>query len=360
MDCGETGEQAYAEFSRLLHRRGAGQRLPISGSLEVTARCNVRCQHCYIPLPARKGQTQPELSRIEIERILDQLAEAGCLWLLLTGGEPFLRPDFISIYDYAKRCGFLVQIFTNGTLITPQIADHLVEWRPFNIEITLYGYSQETYEAVTGIAGSHARCMQGIRLLHERGLPLKLKTVLMTLNRHELVQMQDFAAELGVEFRYDPMINAALDGQHHPTRLRLSPEEIVSIESLDPDRSLRWPEYYRSMQTEQAASPELYLCSAGKSSFHISADGRLSLCQSARQPSFDLRRGSFRQGWDDFLGKLRQQEYGAEYACGGCRLRPVCSQCPAVNFLESGDENQLVPFVCQVAHLRQQEFSLAI
>src|ERR1035437_1714272 len=95
-----------------------------------------------------------ELTYEEHCRILDEVAEAGCLWLLFTGGEIFARKDFLEIYTYAKKQGFLITLFTNGNLITPQIADYLVEWRPFSIEITLYGATRETYEALTGVRGS--------------------------------------------------------------------------------------------------------------------------------------------------------------------------------------------------------------
>ncbi len=357
MNCEVLSEQGYETFSRRLHKKVAEQRVPVSGSLEVTLRCNVRCQHCYVPLSNRRGPASPELHLDEIKGILDEIAQAGCLWLVITGGEPLMRHDFKDIYLYAKHKGFLLTLFTNGTLLTPKIADFLAEWRPFNIEITLYGYTRETYESVTGIPGSHERCMQGIRLLLERRLPLKLKTVLMTLNRHELADMQSFAEQLGVEFRFDPMVNAGIDGSLEPTSLRLLPEEIVTLERNDPDRARRWPEHYQNLAEKQIQDRQLYLCGAGKTSFHIDSFGRLSLCQSARQPSFDLRHGSFRQGWDEFLAGVRAQEYSEDYACGSCELRPVCSQCPAVSYLEHGDSEKPVEFVCDVAHLRRQIFS---
>ena len=155
MDCPHIPELNYAAFSQRLHESVAGERIPICGSVEVTARCNLRCAHCFINLPAndRRAQAQ-ELAGSEWRAFLDQIVDAGCLWLLLTGGEPFLRPDFLDIYTHAKKNGLLITLFTNGTLITEREADHLAEWRPFAIEITLYGRTQETYERVTGVPGS--------------------------------------------------------------------------------------------------------------------------------------------------------------------------------------------------------------
>ncbi len=108
----------------------------------------------------------------------------------------------------------ILTIFTNGTLITPQIADYLAEWRPFKMEITLYGATQETYERVTGIPGSYERCRRGIDLLLERKIPLSLKTPVMTLNQHELEQMKALSVQPGGRFPFRP------DLEPCPGRLR--------------------------------------------------------------------------------------------------------------------------------------------
>ena len=174
----------------------AAMRLPLTGTIEVTRRCPLVCQHCYNNLPmgdvAARAQ---EMSLDEHRRLLDELSAAGCLWLLYTGGEIFARRDFLDIYTEARRRGFLITLFTNGTLISEGVADHLARFRPFAIEITLYGRTRETYERLTGVRGSFDRCLRGIHLLRERELPLALKTVAVTTNRHELAEMQAFADE---------------------------------------------------------------------------------------------------------------------------------------------------------------------
>ena len=124
-----------------------------------------------------------ELSTKEYFDVLDQLSETGCLWLCLSGGEIFARSDFFDIYEHAKKRGFIITLFTNGMLINERIADRLAELRPFSIEITLYGRTKETYEELTRVPGSWAKCMRGIDLLLERKLPLKLKTVAVISRR---------------------------------------------------------------------------------------------------------------------------------------------------------------------------------
>jgi radical SAM protein with 4Fe4S-binding SPASM domain len=352
-DCNGLSDLGYGEFSEWLHQKVGDQRIPVSGSLEVTLRCNLRCQHCYIPGERRADRKEPELSLGEIQRILDEITDAGCLWLLLTGGEPLLRRDFLDIYTYAKRKGLLLTFFTNGTLVTRRIADHLAEWRPFNIEITLYGATQATYEQVTGIPGSYTRCRRGIDLLLERNLPLGLKTMVMTLNQAELEQMKALAASLGTQFRFDPIMNPALDGSARPTYLRLTPEEVVEVEKADPGRASRWSEIFRNDQYIASSERKMYRCGAGRQGFHIDANGRLCLCLTARQPAYDLRSGSFEEGWEQFLPELIDRFYSESFECLGCELRRVCMQCPALAELELGDVEKRVEFLCQVTKLRR-------
>lgn len=354
--CTGIPELGYGEFSEWLHRRVGNQRIPISGSLELTMRCNLRCEHCYIPVKRRATHTERELSLGEVQRILDEITEAGCLWLLLTGGDPLMRRDFLDIYTYARRKGLIVTLFTNGTLLTRRIADHLAEWRPFNIEISLYGATQETYERVTGIPGSYAQCRRGIDLLLERGLPLGLKTSVMTLNQHELGQMQSFASGLGVQFRFDPILNPALNGSARPVNLRLSPEEVVTIEKADPDRARLWPEKFRNNEVVPSSERQMYLCGAGRQGFHIDAAGRLCPCLVSRQTSYDLRNGSFKEGWEKFLPEATGRLYSERFECLGCELRRVCPQCPALAELEHGDAEKRVEFLCEVTKLRREAF----
>ena len=248
---------------------------------------------------------------VELKRIIDEVTDAGCLWLLLTGGEPFLRRDLLDIYTYAKRKGFLLSLFTNGTLLTPPIADYLADWRPFNIEITLYGATQETYERVTGVPGSYTRCRRGIDLLMERNLPLGLKTMVMNINSHELECMKTFAANLGVKFRIDPIINPALDGSGRPIEFRLQPETIVAIGDSDPERSNLWRMQFREKKYIPFSDHRMYLCGAGKQGFHVDSHGRLCACISTRQPSYNLRNGSFQEGWDVFIPQEIVREYSS-------------------------------------------------
>jgi radical SAM protein with 4Fe4S-binding SPASM domain len=348
---------SYGAFSADLHQKQAGQRAPMQVSIEVTRRCPLECQHCYNNLPMGDQDARSrEMTTEEHFRMLDELVEMGCFWLLYTGGEIFARKDFLEIYTYAKQKGFLITLFTNGTLITEKIADYLVEWPPFAIEITLYGRTRETYEALTMIPGSYDRCLRGIKLLRERGLPLKLKTVATSINKHEVIAMRQFAEdELGVEFKFDGLINPRIDCSQSPLAVRLDPEEVVALDMQAP----RGVVEYRALIERDLAGPpplashdNLYSCGGGVNSFAINALGEMGICVISQQETFDVRSSGLRHAWEHALYKTRTRKRSRTTKCVECRIQSLCSMCPANGEMENGDRESPVEFLCHVAHLR--------
>jgi len=357
--------QRYEDWSLDLHRRVVAQRVPVCGSIEITQRCNLTCAHCYNNLPlSHQEARRSELTYEEHCRILDEITEAGCLWLLYTGGEIFSRKDFLDIYTYAKQKGFIISLFTNGTLITPKVADYLVKWRPFSIEITLYGRTRETYERVTGIPGSYERCMRGIKLLMERGLPLKLKTMAITINKHEIWEMKRFVEEeLKLEFKFDAMINPRIDCSQSPLNVRLTPEEVVAFDLQDPKRVTEWRKFAERFNGPAHSTEKcynLYQCGGGISAFAIDPYGKTSICVLSHGDTWDLRKGSFQEGWENFLLKVRQKKITRQTKCVGCKIKALCGACPAYGELENGEAEAPVDFLCQVAHLRAYALGIPV
>jgi len=326
-------------------------------SIEVTRRCPLTCLHCYNNLPVGDTEARKqELTKEEHFHLLDQLVEMGTFWVLYSGGEIFARKDFLEIYTYAKHKGFLLTLFTNGILINERIADHLLEWPPFAIEITLYGRTKSTYEALTGIPGSYERCLRGIELLRARGLPLKLKTVPTTINKHEVFAMKRFAEEeLGLEFKFDAQVNPRIDCSQSPLAVRLSPEEVVALDLHSPKSAA---EYRRLAERDLASVPGLshsdtvYFCGGAMKSFAVDPYGHMSVCVISHQETYDIRRGSVKEGWEKFLLGVRTRKRTRLTKCAECKIQSLCGMCPANGELESGDKETPVSFLCEVAHLR--------
>src|SRR5881628_2305408 len=174
----DTGVDACISEQNVLARmldKVAGGRYPLLGQWELTCRCNLHCVMCYTDCFNTPDRLREELTLAEILRVMDEIHEAGCLELILTGGEPLARKDFLDIYAYAKQKGFLVTVFTNGTLLNERLVEFWTQYPPAMIEISFHGLTKQSFERITQGLGSYDRCREGIRLILERKLPLTLK-----------------------------------------------------------------------------------------------------------------------------------------------------------------------------------------
>jgi len=348
----------YTEFVKSIKEELETKRVPIDGALEVTHRCNLKCFHCYCNLPANdKIARKEELTCKDICRIIDEIVEEGCLWLLVTGGEPLAREDFLDIYIYAKRKGLLITLFTNGTLITPELARYLREWPPYKVEITLNGITKEVYERVSGVPGSFERCMEGVELLMEHKVPLWLKTTVTTLNYQQLWLIKDYAEKLGVNFRFNATVQPRLDGTKNPNRFRISPSQIVELDLRDKKHLDEWQRFCEKFWGPPR-SGNLFFCGGGTNSFHIDPYGRLSICEMTRFDYCDLKKDSFKEGWVNFIPGFRSQKTKKAYKCQNCDLISLCGQCPSWAYLENKDLESPVEYLCEIAHRRAEAFGL--
>lgn len=351
--------QSYADFSAKVHSAFSAKRVPLNATLELTYRCNNNCVHCYCSLPiSDKRSSQKELSTEEIKALLDELASMGSLWLLITGGEPLLRKDFEEIYLHAKKKGFLVTLFTNGTLIDERTIKLLSKYPPFVVEVTLYGATEDTYEKVTRLKGSYGQCLRGIRELVAAGIKLKLKTMALTINRHEMEAMDKMAQELGCEFRFDPLIHKRIDNRKfsQPERYRISPEDVVRLDRMFPRRMEEYKKFCDRFIAQPLKSKKLYGCGAGVNSVQISPYGMVSGCSMMIRDSFSLKEQSFRWIWEEGIPSIINKKKDFILPCDDCRLINLCGQCPPWSILENGDVKKEVAFLCRIAKMKEEDF----
>jgi radical SAM protein with 4Fe4S-binding SPASM domain len=344
----------FEELTRRIVHGNVRERVPLQGSMELTYRCNLACAHCWVNLPSGDRSARArELTVAEIHRITDEIVDAGCLWFLLTGGEVFLRPDFFEIYRYMKRKGLLVVLYTNGTTITERVADQLAEYPPTRVEISLYGVTPETYRAMTG-HDALDRCLRGIRRLLDRGINLDLKSVVTTANYDEFLAIREYARrEFGIGFRYDPNINfRKVEGRDGaaPARVRVSPARIVALDlAIDAEQGDLRAQF-------QTASPlrseHVFSCGAGINTFHVDPYGRLSSCMMVPSIGYDLRQGSFAEGWASLLERIVNRRKTRTVRCDTCAIAGTCDSCPGWGELEHGDLEAPVDYLCEISHRR--------
>ncbi len=350
---------SYADFSSKIHSLYPEKRIPFDASLELTYRCNNKCIYCFCNLPASDPEAmQEELTTYEIKKILDELASMGCLWLLITGGEPLLRQDFEEIYLYAKRKGFLIILFTNGTLIDEKIIHLLSHYPPFVVEISLYGATEETYEKVTRVRGSYEWCIRGIKQVLDAGLKLKLKSMAITVNQHEIEAMERIAQELGCEFRFDPMIQKRIDNHDYsePEKYRLMPEDVVRLDKMFPIRMEAYREFCDKFIGKPQNTDSLYQCGAGRGSIHINPYGTAMGCMMMIKNGFSIKEYGLKWIWEEGIASVINQKKDFPMPCDECHLINLCGQCPAWSILEFDDVRKELTFLCEIAKFRSRHF----
>ncbi len=344
------------------------KRVPLSFDLEITARCNNDCRHCYINLPASDREAQAsELTQDEILDIARQAVDLGAMWCLLTGGEPLIREDFEEIYLGLKHLGLLVSVFTNACLISQRHVELFRKYPPRDIEVTVYGVTPETYETVTRRPGSFKHFIQGMNMLQEAGVRLRLKAMAIQSNLAEQNEIAAFCrARTKDYYRFDPQLHLRFDGD--PSRneeiraQRLTPAQIVELERNDAKRFNALRENCDILINEEFSHigcDHLFHCGAGNGSFNVSYDGRFRLCSSlwAEGTTYDLRHGTLKEAWFDFVPRirdLRSQRKEFRETCRRCTIINLCLRCPAHAHLETGMMDGTTPYFCEVAHARAE------
>lgn len=339
--------------------------------IELTERCNNACMHCYINLPESDSTAKArELTTKQLKDILSQAADLGAFSVRFTGGEPLLREDFTEIYLFARHLGLRVYLFTNGRLITPELAQ-IFKNTPLlaKVEITVYGMHPESYDAVACTSGAYDEAFRGIKNLLDYEVPFVVKSVILPPNRSERSEFAKWAAAL-------PAMNVSaasvlfLDYRARRdskaknkliNSLRLRPEEALQLLTEDE------PAYRKDMAAFAAWSlrpqgDRLFTCGAGGSGC-VDAYGNYQLCMQLRPPDFvyDLKQGSLKQALTEvFPVFLDARATNPAYLerCAMCFLRGLCEQCPAKSWMESGTLDTPVEYLCSAAHVQARYLGL--
>jgi radical SAM protein with 4Fe4S-binding SPASM domain len=297
-----------------------------------------------------------ELDTKSILNIIDDITEAGCLQLLLTGGEPLLHADFETIYLHAKHRGLIVTVFSNGSTITDKNVQLFKKFPPSMIEISLYGTTPETYKLITGVSESYKQTIAGIDRLHKSGVRFNLKTILMDLNILDLQSMKQMAQKLGVSFRFDAQITPRTNGDQTPLQRRVNPKEAIELEFLD-DENVENLKKFWDKQKLFPPNDKLYKCGAGLRTFHITSNGILQPCISAQTPSCNLKKTGFLDGWQNELIKISEFTIPKDSSCRDCNLTSLCGYCPPLFENKCNKQDSQYEFMCRLAELRYMKLT---
>jgi radical SAM protein with 4Fe4S-binding SPASM domain len=314
--------------------------IPTQAILELTYRCNLRCVHCYVDV-----DSHDELTLEEWEKVIDQLKSAGVLSLLITGGEITVREDYMEILEYIRRSGFFISLSTNATTLNTETAHDIAKLKPFLVNVSLYGASAASHEAVTRVAGSFERTIEGIKALVACGNKTMIHTIVMKSNVNELEQIKSLGASLGADVDIDIAITPTKTGAGFPFEYEPTPEEIVNS-GWRPDNSVG------QLRVDQK------LCKAGRSTLSVAPNGDVFPCTLFPLKLGNLKEESFEKIWSleprAELRYLRSMRRNDLYACSGCELSVYCHRCPGIAYLESGRLDGPSSSACRQAEMRRR------
>lgn len=359
----------YGPFAQELVKKAMILRQPVNGTFELTYRCNLNCNMCSVRYPlADTIQKKLEITAKEWLEIAFQAQKKGMIFLLLTGGEVFLRSDFFEILCPLTKMGLIITVFTNGTLIDEKVANKLSECPPNYLEITLYGSSAATYESVTGVLGSYDKCMKGIKALMEHKIPFGLKATLTKKNIHDLAAMKNMAKSLGLPFSSSWLLSKRKGGLKNIDDCRVEMDAGIGTELMDynnaskggEENSVDKPSIFNSrklMQDSENYKKDNFYCQAGTAAFSITPQGEMNVCLDLPKPSVSPLKIGFSSAW------IKLQDYvdaspPLDPLCINCDLLNYCERCPAWSEMETGYLNQHVPYLCDMAKLRKQKYDI--
>ena len=313
------------------------RKIPFHAQIELTYRCNLSCAHCY----ATNRNLQDELSADEVEMVLQQLADLGCLFLSLTGGEIFCRSDAIQIMKSAGSKGFALTLFTNGTLLTAKLADELKEIAPLSVEISLYAMNPDIHDRITGVHGSHEKTMSAIKLLKERNINIAIKSPLLKYNASEYKVLAKFAGDMNARFVFDFILVPTDSGSQPMRRHGLSENEIYDFFMANGKPQASVPTSPASTDT---------LCGAGSNALCITPCGDVLACLAIRQKVDNVRNKPLKEIWNSpDLDKFRNLRYCNLQECVNCEFAAYCSRCSGVALAECGNITGKCECACIVA-----------
>ena len=330
------------------------QRLPVSGTFELTSRCNLDCKMCYI------HKRENDFAAVKAEKdtqwwlqLLRQACDAGMLTLLLTGGEPFLRPDFCEIYTACKKAGLLVSVNTNATLLTDEILNTLAKYLPLRVNVSLYGMSDETYFEQCGQTGVFTRVTENLRRMKQRGIPLRINYTVTSHNIDDAEALLAFSTELDIPVHAAtytfPAVRCAEFGTCNNERCEPETAALYQRRWERLANSAEWNQLQKEKAltalSQTTCEEDPSRCRGGLSSWWASWDGRLLACSMLSKLSVPLDGKLFSEAWEEV--KLQAKQMILPRECRSCPKKPFCEACPAGGFAENGCFTEAPEYLCR-------------
>lgn len=348
-------EEKYAEHvDDFLYGKAKERGIPLDGTFELTPLCNLDCKMCYVHLNKEQMAGAELMPVEEWMQLAEEAVEAGMKKATLTGGECLTYPGFDELYLHLHSLGVEVSILTNGVLLDEKriafFKAHPVE----DIQVSLYGSSEEAYERVTGHR-QFERVFRNIKLAKEAGLPVRLAVTPSRFMKDDvenimrLLQANNLTMKLNQGLttprentgRSGLSLDASLDDYVHfyKVQMELSGQKITPI---DPS-NLPVP----GGKASQSAKKKGLLCNGGRSSFCVGFDGKMTICSTLCTPAPNPLEIGFDAAWQ--IIREAAENYPIPIECQGCKYEGCCAVCAAEHQMHGAEPGHASPVFCKRA-----------
>lgn len=335
IDC----EQLGGDYFGRLESWAKANSVPLTATFELTPLCNFSCVMCYVHLTKEKADKQGRmLSADDWLEIAKQAKEMGTLYINLTGGEPFLHPEFWKIYGELNKMGFLISVLSNGSMINESVIEKFREYgMPYRMKLTLYGASDETYLRTCNSPDGFTKITKAVDLLKKAGVPLKLTSTIVRENADDLQEIYRFARERNISMQHTiTVVKSSRDSVNTTEKSRFNLDDFsheLTLEELEKNK------------LPSLKSPFAWCASYGKSLW-VTWHGHLQMCSFMSVP-FVAYSGNLRADYTLLLEKLKMLKSPDE--CAECRWKMFCQRCPGILCSESGHPEKTDISLCDMA-----------
>lgn len=326
-------------FYRNVWEKAFAEAIPISGTFELTPRCNFDCQMCYVHLKEERIPLYgKELTAEEWLRVAREAKEAGTAWLCVTGGEPLMHPEFPIIWKELCQMGFFITLQTNASLIRGNMAELLEEYPPRMVKVTLYGSDNDIYRDVCGVENGFTRVDEGIQTLKKLQIPVEMVSTVIRQNQDDVRNMAFYAFTHKIPWMATGGIKDSCRGADSRAR------SVRVEDKLDEQKRKEIRYRLEKAPVDIERKPCTY-CKDYRLGYWVTWNGRMRFCSFMNEPDIDIRRQPFSGSWKELLAYEEALEWPD--ACRECSVQKACFKCAGTLAAECGSPRSVTEEFCE-------------
>lgn len=326
-------------FYKAVWEKAFADAIPISGTFELTPRCNFACRMCYVHLKEEEiPKYGKEFTAKEWIQIAQESKDAGTTWLCITGGEPLTHPEFETIWKELSQMGFFITLQTNASLIKGRMAELLERYPPKRVKVTLYGTNDDVYQKVCRVEKGFTRTDAGIRTLKEMKIPIDLVSTVIQQNQDDAMKMAFYAYMHGLSWAGTGNIRKSVRGADYDVQ-----DFLIKESSREPGGTIIQSDPAKKKVMDMNRKPCMY-CRDYRVGYWVLWNGTMSFCSFINETGLSIRELPFPEAWKRLVELEDALEWPEE--CHGCTVKNECIKCAATLATECGSLSKVNKEFC--------------